>query len=204
MKSLLMKAAVAVALLLIATPAARAYVERFGDFDVVEDFERTGVILFIQPDSASNPAPFADPTTIDEAAVYPTRDREPLTVRNIRDRLGEKGLNTDTFGIGLVLEPRGKVTMSNLQITAGDELLAISEGVEEFESDEVLVTTIGFLPDLNLDSADPDAEVLVSYNLVGSFDEVPEMEMVGVPEPLSMLLFATGLAAVVITRRRRK
>jgi len=190
--------------LLAAAPTAGAYTEQFGDFGVTDDFFPTGVVLFDQPNGATNPSPFPVPTIIDEAAVYPTRDAPPITVRQIRDRLASQGLNTDTFGVGLALGPRGSVTIANLQITAADQLLAISDGVETFESTHSGNAAIGFLPDLDLGSADPDAKVLISYNVVGDFGDVAEMELIGTPEPLSVIFFGTGLAAVAIFRARRR
>ena len=201
MKPLFAKVLVLMLMLGVGPPLANAYVETYGDFVVIDDVMDAGVTLF---DSVTNPSPFPVSATIQQAATYPATGTGDITVGEIQTYLATQGFDTSTFGLAVVLGPEGTVGFASMVITIGGDVAAISDGLFTIVSFESQNVTTGFLPELYLDLYESTDEVLISYNTFTSTDDVVRIDLIGTPEPVSLLFLGTGLAATILVRLRRK
>jgi len=206
MRATVAKTAILAAVVLLGASLAYGQFDRetFGDFKVTEDAINAGVTFFApeNDNAVTNPEPFPDPAELDTDVTYPAEGSGTITVRQIRDYLAGKDLNDETFG-PLVKLKRGSVPISEIEIMADGETVASGEGI-------VVVTSprgeeeIGFLPPAWLDDADPNAEVTLRMSFVGTTENVERVDMAAVPEPVSVALFATGLAVLAGMRLRKE
>ena len=123
------------------------------------------------------------------------------TVGQMRDYLGEQGLDNSNFWIAIRTNEGGPLEMQGLEIAI--------DGTTVANADEKLTvpnnTTWFFDPQLNLARNDREALMLIGFMVhedhVDNWHSAP---LAASPEPVSMAFLGTGPIGMILIRRKRR
>jgi len=177
---------------------------QWGDYNAfAEPLPDTGVSFFLPPDTPTNPSPFPPPSEIQQSATYPATG--DITVGEVKDFLAAAGFPRETFGFNVSVQPQSSVIFDELNVIIDGTVVARG-GSSEFSiyNGTDAPFTIALLPDLNLCSFPRADSVMVSYSTSFGYENLREISMAATPEPTTPVFLATGLAGMVLLRRRRR
>ena len=188
----------AMAAVLMACAAEAGVVGTFGDFTVFDSGVDTGVTFF---DSGSNPSPFPAPVTMQISATWPAPSSS-LTVGQMQTYLSGQGLPPNTFLVLFKKAVVGTSVLQDLSINIG--VVAVATGTGTFPMSGTGVFAFDGNIDLTSYSSSDAIQVSYALNCQSCADRLDEIDLAGLPEPISMAFLGTGFVGMLLSRIRKR